>query len=111
MPRDEMPHKPEIIKAKIEALMREVGDKRDITYILYREDYMDYQITLEDKYSCEIREKLVDLYIKDLDKEGDAQREIRRVLQTAVVIDTWEKEAAKEMGEKIDVEDKEKYDF
>lgn len=88
-------------KAKeiIEMVAGESGGGRRITGIIYRPDYMDYQVILDDTHHCEIREKLIDTF--EADKSGDVRREIKDLIINAVEFEEWEQpaEAANGAGE------------
>lgn len=62
---------------------------KSIDGVIYREDYQDYQVILDDTFHCEIREKLIDLIMTD-PKHADTRREIAFLLQHAAEYEEWE---------------------
>ena len=88
------------IQKMVEELLVEAALKRKVNVVVYRPDYMDYQVVMDGSHHCELREKLFDLIIKDNDPKGDARREIKYLLQNALEYEEWEKDdiIAKEGG-------------
>ena len=62
--------------------------KRQITGLAYRADYQDYQVILDKTHHCEIREKLVDAFIKS--KDQDVRKEIIFRLENPTAFEEWE---------------------
>ena len=80
------------IKKAVEGFLKEAELPKKVTRISYRPDYMDYQVVLDGSHHCELREKLFQIYFTNNDKDGDAQREIKYLLQNAMEYEDWEKE-------------------
>jgi len=91
MPRDE-----EKAREIIEELARESDNSQKITDIVYRPDYMDYQVVLDNTHHCEIREKLIDTI--EGDKSGDVRREIKDLITNAIEFEDWEQPAEASSG-------------
>ena len=87
-----MPYPEEKIKKVVEELLLEASSPRKVDVVVYRPDYMDYQVVMDGSHHSELREKLFDLIIKDQDPKGDARREIKYLLQNALAYEEWEKE-------------------
>ena len=93
---------------------------REVSGVIYREDYQDYQVIIADDYHCEIREKLFNDFVQL--KHVDARREIVYLMQNAVLFEEWERPDTGQQGGssgggggqgegKIVVDDSDKYDF
>ena len=87
-----MLYKEDKVKEAIETFFKEDEISRQITRLSYRPDYMDYQIVLDGTHHCELREKLFQIHFSNVDKGGDAKREIKYLLQNAMEYEDWEKE-------------------
>jgi hypothetical protein len=108
-----MPFSDEKVQALLEEAMRTAGVKRRIDAVLYRDDYQDYVIVLDNDYHCEIREKLIEDY--DRFRNKDIVRQIKFLLEHAVLYEEWEKPgnqvARPADGGDVVVDDSEKYDI
>ena len=87
-----MPHPEEKIKKLVEDLLLEAASSRKVDVVIYRRDYMDYQIVMDGSHHSELREKLFDLIFTNKDIKGDAKRELKYLLQNASAYEEWEKE-------------------
>jgi len=106
-----MPQDPNKVREVIENFAKEFKLKRKITDMVYRADCHDYQFVLDNTHHVEIREKLIDAYFAD-NKSGDVRREIKFRLENPAPFEESEQgEVVEDKEEKIEVEDKEKYDF
>jgi len=68
---------------------REIKLKQGIDAVFHREDYQDYQVILDEKFHCEIREKLIQILF-DNPKHADTRREITFLLNHPVEYEEWE---------------------
>ena len=116
-----MLHSEEKAMEIIKRIAGHIGLPRQIQEVCYREDYMDYQVLLDENHHCEIREKLIDTYVntKGGVVKSDVEREIRFRLENAIEFEEWEerqprKEGQQQAGEKkgdVAVDDSANYDF
>lgn len=98
------------VQKVVEDLLAEAALKRKVDVVVYRVDYMDYQVVMDGSHHSELREKLFELIFTNNDPTGDAKREIKYLLQNAMEYEEWEKDdiIAKEGGggeENIKVDD------
>ena len=105
-----MAYPEEKIQKVVEELLVEAALNRKVNVVVYRPDYMDYQVVMDGSHHSELREKLFDLILTNNDPKGDARREIKYLLQNAMEYEEWEKDdiIAKEGGggeEKIKIDD------
>lgn len=79
-----------LMKAKdaVESIANDLKFSKPLTEIIYREDYGDYQVIIDDNLHCEIRERLIEEYIKT--KHVDIRKEIFFRLEHAVEFEEWE---------------------
>lgn len=54
----------QIVNRVIDGMDPELNFKKRILRMMYREDYQDFRIVLNDKTHCEIREKLINEVVK-----------------------------------------------
>jgi hypothetical protein len=87
-----MLYKEDKVKQTVEEFLKEAGLSQKVTRISYRPDYMDYQVVLDGTHHCELREKLFQIHFTNNDKDGDAKREVKYLLQNAMEYEDWEKE-------------------
>ena len=107
-----MAHSEDKVREMVQKIIDEMNLPRKISQVIYRDDYMDYRIILDGTHHCPIREKLVNIYLKDQDE--DIRREIEFLLSHAVELEEWEKEEATEGGDyksDIAVDNSQDYDF
>ena len=100
----------EKIQKVIEELLAEAGIKREVDVVVYRKDYLDYQVVMDGSHHSELREKLFELMLTNNDPKGDARRELKYLLKNAAEYEEWEKDdiIAKEGGgggDNIKIED------
>jgi hypothetical protein len=99
------------VKKLLEELLAEAGMNRKVNVVVYRPDYMDYQVVMDGSHHSELRQKLFELIFTNNDPKGDAKREIKYLMQNAMEYEEWEKEdiIAKEGGgggdDKMKIED------
>ncbi len=84
-----MLHHPEQVLPNLMKFAQEIKLKRGVEGLIYREDYRDYRIYLEGNFHIEIREKLIDLLMKN-PKHGDTRRELTFLLENALAFEEWE---------------------
>ena len=73
----------EKIQKVIEELLAEAGIKREVDVVVYRKDYLDYQVVMDGSHHSELREKLFELMLTNNDPKGDARRELKYLLKNA----------------------------
>ena len=86
-----MPKSADEVKVILEDILRESKLERDIGSVTYRDDYQDYQVLVDGRFHCEIREKLIADYV-GFNKNKDVVRNIRFLLEHAVEYEEWELE-------------------
>ena len=79
----------------IQSLIDEEKLKKPIFRVDYREDYQDFKFFFEDRTHIEIREKLMDIILKD-PKHGDTRREILYLIKNAPEFEEWEDDGGME---------------
>lgn len=73
------------------AIIKELNLKVQLEEIAYRVDYQDYQVNFENTHHCEIREKLIDDYLRLTgEPQADAKREIVYIVSHLVAWEDWE---------------------
>ncbi|MFA5260426.1 MAG: hypothetical protein WC450_04285 [Candidatus Omnitrophota bacterium] len=99
------------VQALLQEIIHEANLKRKLTEVVYREDYQDYRIILDDVCRCEIREKLVQDYIEFHHK--DTFNEMCYLMEHAIVDEQLQYEQGLSKGDGPDgvVTDDNKYDF
>ena len=83
----------------IMGIVKEMKLKQEVTGIVYRADYEDFQVLFGDTHHCEIQEKSINDLLKF--KSGDAKRQIQFQLNHLIV---WED--GENQGEAPEPEDK-----
>lgn len=71
------------------AIIKEMKLKQELSDIVYRPDYEDYQLLFGDTHHCEIQEKIINDVI--VFKNGDAKRQIQYLLNHLIAWAEWEK--------------------
>lgn len=84
-----MKYSPQDVLDYLLAFAKEIKLKQPIDGVIYREDYQDYQVILDNTFHCEIREKLIDLIMTN-PKHSDTRRDITFLLQHPVEYEEWE---------------------
>ena len=99
------------VKALLQDIIAEAGLKRKLNEVIYREDYQDYRLILDDVHRCEIREKLVQDYIEFRHK--DTCNEMCYLMEHAIIDEELEYEKGLSGGDGPDgmISDDNKYDF
>jgi hypothetical protein len=99
------------VKALLQDIIKEANLKRTLTEVMFREDYQDYRVILDDVCRCEIREKLVQDYIEFHHK--DTFNEMCYLMEHAIVDEElqYEKDLSSGGGPDGVVTDDNKYDF
>jgi len=85
-----MLHSEEKVSQMVAEVSREMGLTWKITRVIYRDDYQDYYVILSGSHHCELRQKLVDVYMESRDE--DIRKEIEFRLAHAVELEEWERE-------------------
>jgi len=98
-----MLYEPQVVLDRLIELADEVKLEKTIDGVIYRDDYQDYQVILDDAFHCEIREKLIDIFMKD-PKHGDTRREIVFLLMHPAEYEEWEEGPAVKPPSDIDIE-------
>ncbi len=108
-----MAYDEEKVSRMIQKILEEMGLKRQVSQVVYREDYQDYRVILDGTHHSPIREKLVNILMENEDE--DVRREVEFLLSHAVELDEWEREeAAAEGGDyksDVSVDNSADYDF
>lgn len=84
-----MTYSPQEVLDYLTSLAEEVKLGKAIDGVIYRDDYQDYQVILDDNFHIELREKLIDIIMEN-PKHADTRREIIFLLQHAVEYGEWE---------------------
>ena len=98
-----MLHNPQVVLDRLTELSGEIKLKQNVDGVIYRDDHQDYQVILADVFHCEIREKLIDIFIKD-PRHGDTRREIVFLLEHPSEFEEWEKGPATAAPPSTDIE-------
>jgi len=97
----------------MQGIVKEAQLPREVSGVIYRADYQDIQVILDDDFHCEIRVKLFQDYL--LHKHPDARREIIYLIQHAAAFEEWERPpsgaGSGDGGGKISIDDSDQYDF
>lgn len=83
-----MIHEGEKVLMTMQKMVDEMGRKESVTHVIYRQDYADYMIVINNRFHCEVREKLMDIYFGSKDGESvksDAVREIKYLIENNVL--------------------------
>ncbi len=72
-----MKYQPEKVLALIQDFVKEMKEQKQVDSVEYRKDYQDYRCAFTDNTHCEIRQKLVDVYIDNNSKEARKEIEFR----------------------------------
>jgi len=103
---------------KVTQIVRNLSQERELPWnsfqVAYRNDYQDYQVLLNNNYRCELREKLIDVYLDNGDP--DIKMEIEFRLAHPIELEDWERDdldlpAAGDDKKDIAVDDSANYDF
>ncbi len=85
-------------------IIKQMKLKQNVTQIIHRPDYQDYQLHFGDSYHCEIQEKIIDDVL--IFKSGDAKRQIQFALNHLIAWPEYEKPIKQaKQDEKISVDD------
>ncbi len=95
-----MRHNAEEVMKILQEVAQDMKLDKKIQQIICREDYGDYQAVLDGTHHCEIREKLVEMYVAN--KDPDSLREIKGALQNAALYEEWERLDAKKREDSDD---------
>ncbi len=103
-------------KTLLENIVAQLDLKVKISGVMYRDDYMDYFVVVNDEYYCEIREKVIDTYL--VKPDADLLKDIRFRLANLTFFEelAHEHNARQEGGGGDDkgdivIEDAQKYDL
>lgn len=70
------------------AIVKAMNLKQELSEISYRIDYQDYQVVFDETHHIEIREKLIEDYMRT--KDEDALREMQYLLNHLIAWEEWE---------------------
>ncbi|MEW5894489.1 MAG: hypothetical protein AB1650_01855 [Candidatus Omnitrophota bacterium] len=84
-----MKYSPEQVLERITEFAKEINLRRTIDGVIYRNDYLDYQVLMDDRFHAELREKLIDVLFTD-PNHADTRREITYLLRHAFEFEEWE---------------------
>ena len=84
-----MIHSPQEVLDRLVALFEELHIEKSVDAVFFREDHDDYQVVLDDNFHCEIRKKLIDVFLEN-DKHADTRRELLFLLKHANEYEEWE---------------------
>ena len=87
-----MIHSAEKVMEILKVIANEIGVSQQIESVTYREDYQDYQVIIDDNFHCEIREHLIEEYMKT--KHVDIRKEIFFRLEHATEFEEWEQKSS-----------------
>lgn len=91
-----MHHSAEEVMKTLQEIAQDMKLDKHLSQVICREDYADYQVVLDGTHHCEIREKIMDVYITDKDK--DVLKEIKFRLEHAALYEEWERLDADKRG-------------
>lgn len=97
-----MAYPPEEVLERFEEFVKEINLEKSVDAVFYREDYGDYQIILDNSFHCELREKLIYIFMTD-PKDADTRREIIYLLKHAAEYEEWEKSSVAGSGNENDI--------
>lgn len=83
-----MAHNLEDVMKILQDIAAQMKLGKEVEKITFRKEYGDYQIILDETHHCEIREKLLDMYIAE--KHADSLREIKHCLSQALPFEEWD---------------------
>ncbi|MCK5213755.1 MAG: hypothetical protein KAR05_00190 [Candidatus Omnitrophica bacterium] len=107
------PNEEAVFKVLQEINVKDMDNRVTINEVYYRPDYQDYQIIVNTRYHCEIREKLFLDYAQH--EHPDIKREIIFRLDNLMEFEDWEDGPDSGGGEPASdgmvIDDSEKYDI